>query len=539
MPNEDGTPTSREKFYDAQQHHDLDAVIHINGRELAGDEYWIHIGQWLKKDSGRTLVEYKITTGYKGAPMPYNGEYIAIAFWLENQERGFQTFLYCLKSETWKEYDTRTSKWDTITDKEMNVEIGEFVKQKHILGSSRSAATITSYRSFMETWLPYRSKQPFVNLQNRDIIPFQNTAYNWREGKFQDAQIYDFIFSNIPHEYHAKAICPMIKTFLTHCTEQEQPKKDLFIHSIMGFSSSLLQGYNLNQWILMLISQQGGVGKGTFMKLISHVLGRDNVIEVSDKILSNPAAIDCIIGKRLIVMSETGDDLECLPIIKRISGGDTVPMNPKYKPSMDYEPIGQIAILSNNKVNLDPKEVAYWRRPMLANMIDAPFWTLEEYDANLEVMLSEPEIQGFLALLIKYIARQKEIKRKYHKLLNAENIWSVSIVNTEYEFFDDCIKVDGSNRIKASVLVEKYKEWMKIHDIKLSVEQKKEMYVRKFNKMLGAWCRGKRMKDALKVRGNACIVWTGIMYDDTNIAHVVNDQIAAKEKQDAAKEDPH
>lgn len=502
-----------------RQEYDESAELLINGNLLKGEAYWNEIGKWLDADGELILPSICMFNKKNPEGMMFDGEWLAISFWLDHNIEGIQQMLYCQLSETWLMYNARTHIWKRVKDNYVESVITSYAKAK--LGSARQPKVIRSYRVFMENWNPYQSNQPIVNLQSSKLIPFKNICYSWEEKQFRQAKIDDFILSYIPYEYNADATCPMIESCVDQIVNQDPTNKMLFIDGIYAYMSSLLQGYNVREWILMLVSQQGGVGKGTLKKIMIQLLGRQNVVEVSDKTLAKPSARDCMVGKRLYIMSETGDEIEGLTTIKRISGGDYIDIDPKYKSPYDYLPFGQMLILTNNKIKFDPKEVAFWRRPLLVKMVDLPIWKPEIYEKNLEIMLSDGEIQGLLVKLIGYIDRQVEIKQKYHKTIDAQSLWEDSIQNTEYEFFDSCLKREMDSTVMCGDLVANYKEWMLAYGIDEKPEHKKTMYVRKFNKMLAGWARNNRMFDVVKGTTNKGAVWKNISFDSSSYFELI------------------
>jgi hypothetical protein len=103
---------------------------------------------------------------------------------------------------------------------------------------------------------------------------------------------------------------------------------------------------------LLLISGYSGTGKSAFSRLMQVLVGRDNFVSSSFRLLRDSRFESSMFkGKKLVLLSDTTINEKDLSVLKDITGGDAVPSEEKYKQrSSDFFFEGLVVIVTNDEV---------------------------------------------------------------------------------------------------------------------------------------------------------------------------------------------
>ena len=108
---------------------------------------------------------------------------------------------------------------------------------------------------------------------------------------------------------------------------------------------------------------EGGNGKSVLLKLMSELLGHENVYSAPIQRLGNRRALAELDGKLLLTSSEINENTVMDDgILKQIVSGDTVEAERKYEHPFTYKPVARIMLATNHLPKLRDVTHAFFRR---------------------------------------------------------------------------------------------------------------------------------------------------------------------------------
>ena len=98
---------------------------------------------------------------------------------------------------------------------------------------------------------------------------------------------------------------------------------------LQRWSGMALMGENLAQKIMLLTGTAGG-GKGTFIRVLCGIIGKENIGELRTKHLESRFELGLLAGKTLLYGGDVAADFlneEGASALKKITGGDPIPIH--------------------------------------------------------------------------------------------------------------------------------------------------------------------------------------------------------------------
>jgi hypothetical protein len=129
----------------------------------------------------------------------------------------------------------------------------------------------------------------------------------------------------------------------------------------------LWRGFPFHRWILF--NGSGRNGKGVTTNLITRFLGQNNVSsETLHRLLDRTFAAAKLFGKMANIDADLSSDvLKETGLLKKLTGGDRIPAEDKFKPLFDFNNYAKL-IFSANKIPKTPDESdAFYARLIIIN----------------------------------------------------------------------------------------------------------------------------------------------------------------------------
>ncbi len=262
---------------------------------------------------------------------------------------------------------------------------------------------------------------------NPDILNLDNGLLNIHTGEFTEHSSDYLSFVRIPIKYDPKAKCPEIMKFLH---EALKPKDILTALEFIGYCIYRSAKYEK----AMLCIGGGDNGKGTFLKLIEHFVGANNVSHVSLQDMNEDRfSIARLYGKLIITYADLpSEKLKYTGIFKMLCSGDFIRAQKKGRDPFDFTNFAKLIFSANQIPQSDDRTYAYFKRWIIFHFEYT--FTRNCRDTNLIHKLSaETELSGLLNLAL--IALKKLIK------------------DNEFIYADD-IKTVEENYLKDSAIVQ-------------------------------------------------------------------------------------
>jgi P4 family phage/plasmid primase-like protien len=231
-----------------------------------------------------------------------------------------------------------------------------------------------------------------------DTLNVPNGLLDWRTGNLRPHSSDFHGTVQLAAEWDEGATCPGVTEWLRQVLPADllQPTSDGgpgFIWEVLGYLC--MSGNPLHKAVLLLGS--GRNGKGTFLRMVTELLGSQNVSSVDlHSLVSNRFRGSELFGKVANIAGDLdGQWLESTALFKAITGGDTVTVERKYGHAFDFRPFA-VPVYSANAVWGTPDTTAGYLSRWL--VVPFPNTFLGAEDRGLDARLSEPpELSGVLA----------------------------------------------------------------------------------------------------------------------------------------------
>lgn len=199
-----------------------------------------------------------------------------------------------------------------------------------------------------------------------------------------------FCLTGLDYEYHADAQCPNWQAFL----DEVLPEPDLQRTIQQWFGYCLLASQKYQRFLIL--RGEGANGKSILCSVLRALVGPRNCSAVGLGQLHLPHATHSLVGKTVNFASEVryihGEGEE---VLKLITGGDAVEINPKNQHTYTMPLHCRFVITTNNDLKFSDRSAAAWRRILIV-----PF----RHTVPVERRLSEedmmarllPEMSGIL-----------------------------------------------------------------------------------------------------------------------------------------------
>ena len=280
--------------------------------------------------------------------------------------------IYDLKSPGAYQYNETNGQWDRLCPEKLYALIQSDIFAEAALrgfpdvGAKVNIALLKSVAELIKSD-PVIAKENFFSRSAREQPVIHTANGMWRLEKNGSITRHEFSpeFRSrhmIPIPYNPQADCPR---FQNELLKPVLSKKD--VDTLQRYNGLILIGGNRAQKILMLLGE-GGTGKGTIVRLIGLVIGRNNVAQLRIKELNGRFETSRLIGKMLLTIVEATYD--CLSqdgaeIIKALVGHDLMDGEQKYRNEpLPFDGEFPIIYVSNEdpSIRLSGDESAWARR---------------------------------------------------------------------------------------------------------------------------------------------------------------------------------
>ena len=454
-------------------------------------------------------------------PIPYVARKIIV----ETLNNNWSDYLYSASDNRWLRYHKEEGIWEILVPQKVyQIFLRKWYENLPHIRPKQNYEVLVSEQYKRFATINGKEGENIYDMPEKNLIPLKNGILDYKNELFRDYRKSDFMTTKIPRQYIQNCHEP---THFEKLLNDILPiaNQDVLKRCIYGFIGSLIRGYNLDQWMLFLISKEGGTGKGTLTTIFTKILGRENVVEVRlDDLEKYTHATSYLLNKRLILASETeSDNLDSLKMMKRISGGDEIPFNPKHRTPFSRKPIGQILVTTNNVPGIDPSEKAFWRRPMIINLDKKPY-TQKEYENLLEKILDENELDRIANKALSMLDKTAKIQDEYHSAIDNKELYENNLRNYVFEFFEYIIVKDGTSYVAIDDLRKIYNIFRECEGLEPENLQEKGFKIG-FSKMLAGFLRSRRIKKEIirEKRGEKYIkLWKGIALREEELENLQN-----------------
>lgn len=236
-----------------------------------------------------------------------------------------------------------------------------------------------------------------------NILNFQNGLLDLKTLALH-AHTPDYLSTvQIPIMYNREARCPQWLTFLHEITDGDEDQIKL-LQQIAGYTLTADVRFSK----AFILYGHGANGKSLFMRLISKLIGRENVSNVNLTALNKQFGLTGIIGKRLNLIDEISGNYFESNVIKALISGERLSAEIKFRPEpVEFDPTVKLVFSVNELPKINDTTPGLYRR-----FIIVPFTKsfLNKPDLDLESKLTT-ELTGILNWAIDGLQSLREMGR--------------------------------------------------------------------------------------------------------------------------------
>lgn len=240
-----------------------------------------------------------------------------------------------------------------------------------------------------------------------DLISVKNGILNVKTVELSEHKPNPIFIQQLPVEWNPNASCPNVKKFLS---EILSPEDSSVIQEIVGYC--LLRNYPLAKAVMFL--GEGNNGKSTLLRLISSLLGEDNIATPSlHDLLSDRFAKAELYGKLANIHADIpAKKLGATGAFKMLTGQDLIYAQEKHKKPFTFRNYAKLLYSTNELPATDDTSEAFWRRWILLKFPNQFPEGDPKTDPNILDKLTTPEeLSGFLNWALEGLSRLLENKR--------------------------------------------------------------------------------------------------------------------------------
>lgn len=158
-------------------------------------------------------------------------------------------------------------------------------------------------------------------------LPFKNGLLDLSTKKLETITSDNAQTWVLPYEYTAGADCPNVKSWLFQAVDEDKET----VNFLRAWMAAVLHGRDDLQKFLHL-KGSGGTGKGTFMRLLTALIGKTNTAITSmDQLEQNRFETSILYNKRLAVISDSDKFGGSINNLKAITGQDHIRLERKHQ----------------------------------------------------------------------------------------------------------------------------------------------------------------------------------------------------------------
>ena len=287
------------------------------------------------------------------------------------------------------------------------------------------------------------------------LFPCASGTVDLRTGTLRAHRREDMLTRISGIEYAPDAVCPLWDAFL----QRVMPDPDVraFLARLAGYS---LTG-RTDEQVLAFLHGGGRNGKTVFIETVAALAGdfhqatRIETLTVSRSGIPNDVA--ALAGARLVTVSETPEGARLNePLVKDLTGGDTISARFLNKEFFQFRPQFKIWIRGNHKPQIRGTDDGIWRRVLLI-----PF-NVQIPEAEIDVALQDKlraELPGILRWCVEGCLEWQRSGLKPPAAVIAATSEYRQTMDTLAEFFDEKCVVHTGALAKAADLYAEYRRW--------------------------------------------------------------------------------
>ncbi|WP_427365675.1 phage/plasmid primase, P4 family [Candidatus Caldatribacterium saccharofermentans] len=234
------------------------------------------------------------------------------------------------------------------------------------------------------------------------LIPLKNAVFDLESGELREYRPEDFFTTKLPWRYNPEAqsnfIIPLLESILP-------PEETITLYELMAYC--LLRAYPYQKFFILY--GRSANGKSVFTGILQHLLGEENVANVSLHELQHDRFAAARLYRKLANVSGEVEyeDVKRTGLLKQLCGGDMIEADRKFRDPVKFKNHAKLIFLTNEVPRSADTTDAFYRRLFL---IEFSQQFLE--DPKLDVKIATAGEEEYEALLVKVLETLKALKAR-------------------------------------------------------------------------------------------------------------------------------
>lgn len=294
------------------------------------------------------------------------------------------------------------------------------------------------------------------NLKGREVISFRDCNYDIRSGEILEKTPALFNLVSYPFEFPRERLEADEWHKFLHSLWKHDPKQIDVLQEWFGY---VLSGrLHLHKALVLLGPPRSG--KSTIGTVLRHLIGKENVVGPTFSEFAQPFGLSNWLGKSLAVFADarfaSRDGAIVAERLLRISAGDVVEVNRKFRESVSTVLPTRLMIISNEFPNIGENSGALLKRFVVLE-------TRESFYEREDTGLVDKLLAELPAILLWAIEGMKRILEREHFTTvesSAAFVEDVSRMMSPISgFVEDCIKIEPFKKTVRAEIYEAYRRW--------------------------------------------------------------------------------
>lgn len=337
-----------------------------------------------------------------------------------------------------------------------------------------------------ETYTPLNE---FMKFNDLELVNLKNGVLDLTTMELRPHSPEYLFLWQLPVEYRPEADCPRIKKFVSEIVREQD------VDTLLKLSAYVLMPGQPFKIAFYLYGGRDN-GKSTFLNLLARFFGKENIASVPlQEIERNRFAGHELVDKLVNLSSETpGEQLDELKVFKRITGGDPIFVEKKFKDGYSVYVRCKLIFAGNRLpqvTHLDEATISRWI------LIEFPF-KFKKNPKLLDELTTEDELSGFFNLLLNYYKKLKEEGFESVDVEESRRVW-LRLSNPLQAFVHEKVEATFESEVEKDAIWEAFYEWCNRHNIPFPYKGSggKARFFEAFYKILknnGIWFEQQRIR---------------------------------------------
>lgn len=296
----------------------------------------------------------------------------------------------------------------------------------------------------------------FTSGPQREVISFMDCNYDIRNGDILEKTPKLFNLISYPYEFPREKLEAVEWKKFLHSLWKHDPKQIDVLQEWFGY---VLSGrLHLHKSLVLLGPPRSG--KSTIGAVLRDLVGRENVVGPTFNEFAQPFGLSNWLGKSLAIFADarftSRDGAIVAERLLRISSGDVVEVNRKFRDSVSTALPTRMMIISNEFPNIGENSGALVKRFVTLETIES-FYDREDHYLADRLSAEQPAIlqwalEGMARILENDHFTEVESARELQHEMTAMN-------SPVAGFFEDCIEFRNGAKVETHEMYEAYRRW--------------------------------------------------------------------------------